>query len=142
VVAAAEAYPTCRFYVEVDGIGQAVFTEASGLQLETEVMEYQEGGVNGYAHRLPGRVKASNLTLKRGMTGSHEFYKWFAEIASGKITCRNLSVVMYDVKGNELARWNLINAYPVKWVGPQLNAREAAAAIETLELAHGEVELR
>lgn len=136
-----EAFPTCRFYVEVDGIAQAVFTEAGGLQMETEVMEYQEGGNNEYVHRLPGRVKASNLTLKRGMTGSHEFYKWLADIASGKITRRNVSVVMFDYAGKQLARWNLMNAYPVKWTGPQLNAREAAAAIETLELTHDSVTL-
>lgn len=141
MVATAEAYPTCRFYVEVDGVAQAVFTEAGGLQMETEVMEYQEGGNNGYVHRLPGRVKASNLTLKRGMTGSHEFYTWLADVGSGKITRRNLSVIMYDVEGNELARWNLINAYPVKWLGPQFNAREASAAVETLELAHDTVNL-
>jgi phage tail-like protein len=136
-----DAFPTCRFYVTMDGVAQAVFTEVSGLQMETEVMEYQEGGNNGYVHRLPGRVKASNLTLKRGMTASHGFYQWIADIASGKITRGNVSVVMFDYAGNKLARWNLINAYPVKWTGPQLNAREAAAAIETLELAHDGVTL-
>lgn len=139
---AIEAHPTCRFYVEVGGIPQCVFTEASGLQIETEVMDYQEGGNNGYVHRLPGRVKSSNLVLKRGMTGGNEFYKWFAEVARGTIKRQNVSVILYDTQGDELARWNLLNAYPVKWVAPQLNAHEAAAAVETLELAHDAIELR
>ena len=136
-----DSYPNCRFYVEIDGMAQAVFTEVSGLQLEMEVMEYQEGGVNDFAHRLPGRTKSGNLTLKRGMTNSNEFFNWYAELAQGKITTKNVSVVMYDVQGNELARWNLIKAYPVKWIGPQFNAHDAAAAVETLELAHERLEL-
>ena len=138
---AVDSHPNCRFYVEIDGMAQAVFTEVSGLQLEMEVMEYQEGGVNDFVHRLPGRTKSSNLTLKRGMTSSNEFFNWYAELAAGKITPKNVSVVMYDVKGNELARWNLIKAYPVKWIGPQFNAHDAAAAVETLELEHERLEL-
>ena len=138
---AVDSHPNCRFYVEIDGMAQAVFTEVSGLQLEMEVMEYQEGGNNDFVHRLPGRTKSSNLTLKRGMTSSNEFFNWYAELAQGKITPKNVSVVMYDVKGAELARWNLIKAYPVKWIGPQFNAHDAAAAVETLELAHERLEL-
>jgi phage tail-like protein len=133
---ASEAYPGCRFYVLFDDKAQGVFTEVSGLQVEMDVMEYQEGGNNGFVYRLPGFTKVSNLTLKRGMTSSNEFYRWLADVSSGRLKRRHVSVVMYDVVGNELMRWNLINAYPVKWVGPQLRAADNTAAIETLELAH------
>ncbi|MBK9710615.1 MAG: phage tail protein [Kouleothrix sp.] len=133
--------PNFRFYVEIDEKKQAVFTEVSGLQIETVVQEYEEGGNNGYVHRLPGRTKVSNLTLKRGITRSNEFFKWQAEIASGKITRRNISLVIYDVKGDVLIRWEFIKAYPVKWIGPQLSADGHAMAIETLELAHDGVKL-
>jgi phage tail-like protein len=131
-----EAHPNCRFYVEISGIPQAVFTEVSGLQAETMIFEYEEGGNNGFVHRLPGLTKVSNLTLKRGLAASHEFFKWYLEIARGKISRRNVTVVMYDAKGEVLARWDLINAYPIKWIGPQLTSANAALAIETLELAH------
>jgi phage tail-like protein len=138
---AVDSYPNCRFYVEIGGMAQAVFTEVSGLQLEMEVMEYQEGGVNDFVHRLPGRTKSGNLTLKRGMTSSNEFFKWYAELAQGKFTAKNISLVMYDVTGAKLAHWNLIKAYPVKWIGPQFSAHDAAVAVETLELAHAGLEL-
>src|SRR6185437_5040021 len=136
-----DSYPNCRFYVEIGGMAQAVFTEVSGLQLEMEVMEYQEGGVNDFVHRLPGRTKSGNLTLKRGMTSSNEFFKWYAELAQGKFTAKNISLVMYDVTGAKLAHWNLIKAYPVKWIGPQFSAHDSAVAVETLELAHAGLEL-
>jgi phage tail-like protein len=136
-----EAYPSCRFYVVFGTEAQGVFTEVSGLQVEMDVMEYQEGGNNDFVHRLPGFTKVSNITLKRGMTKSNEFFKWCAAIASGKFTPRNVSVVMYDVAGNKLMTWNYKNAYPVKWIGPQFRAADATAAIETLELAHEGVTL-
>jgi phage tail-like protein len=133
---AIHAQPNYRFYVMIEGIPKAVFTEASGLQIETEILEYAEGGNNSFVHRLPGRTKFSNLTLKRGMTSTNEFFRWYVQIMHGKNERRNLAVVMYDPKGEEILRWNFINAYPVKWVGPQLSAGGNAIAVETLEIAH------
>lgn len=132
-----EVHPSCRFYIMIDRIPHAVFTELSAMQIETEVMEYAEGGNNRFIHRLPGRTKISNITLKRGMTSSNELFKWYFDIVQGKkIERRNLSIVMYDTAGREIVRWNFINAYPVKWIGPQFTANGTAVAIETMELAH------
>jgi phage tail-like protein len=131
-----DAYANCRFYVEIDGRKEAAFTEVSGLQVEITVTEHEEGGNNGFVYRLPGRAKIGNLTLKRGVTRSNNFLKWNLEIAGGSISRRNVTLLMYDTAGKELMRWNFINAYPVKWVGPQFAADKASPAIETLELAH------
>jgi phage tail-like protein len=70
------------------------------------------------------------------MTNTNRLFKWCLDVARGKVRRHNVTVVMYDVKGTELHRWNFINAYPVKWVGPQLNGGQGAVAIETIELAH------
>ena len=129
-------YPNCRFYVTVNGITAAVFTEVSGLQLETEIFEYAEGGNNQFVHRLPGRMKSGNLTLKRGMTASADFFAWCAEIGTGKVMRRAVTVTLYDAKGQQVTRWKFDDAFPVKWTGPQLAAGAAEMAIETLELAH------
>jgi phage tail-like protein len=135
-------YPSGRFYVLIESMPKAVFTELTGLQIETEVMEYAEGGNNRFVHRLPGRTKVSNITLKRGITSSNELFMWYLDIAHGKqFTPRNLSVVMYDTAGREVVRWHFIRAYPVKWIGPQLTAGGAQAAIETLELAHDGIQI-
>jgi phage tail-like protein len=136
-----EAYSTSRFYVMIDNMAQALFTEVSGLQVETEVMEYAEGGNNGFIHRLPGRTKVSNLTLKSGMTSSNELFKWYMKIARGIIDRRNISLVMYDTQSKEVTRWNFIKAYPVKWVGPSFAVEGERNAVETLELAHGGMQL-
>ncbi|MCA1668257.1 MAG: phage tail protein [Thermomicrobia bacterium] len=136
-----ESFPTARFYIEIDGMNRAVFTEAEGLQIEVDVTEYEEGGNNGFVHRLPGRTRISNLTLKRGLVQSNQLFKWQVEISQGKVTRRNISVVMYDPAGTEMIRWNLIKAYPVRWIGPAFRVSEQVTGIETLELAHAGLEL-
>ncbi len=132
-----EARPNYRFYVIIERIPQAVFTEVSGLQLETVVQDYEEGGNNYFVHRVPGRTKVGNLILKRGMTKTNEFFKWYIDFMTGREKKRqNISLVMYDTSGKELLRWNFFGAYPVKWTGPQFSADGKNIAIETLELAH------
>lgn len=128
-------HAACRFYVEIGKSGaqtvQAVFTEVSGLQIEMQVTEYEEGGTNNFIHKLPGRLKVSNVTLKHGLTRSNDFLSWCLSLER-----RNVSVVMYDVAAKPVMRWNFTDAYPVKWVGPQFTADSTAIAIETVELAH------
>ena len=133
---AVDGVANCRFYVKIDGMSTAVFTEMSGLQVETVVTEYEEGGNNGFVHRLPGRTKVGNLTLKRGIVATNDFFNWYSEILQGNLKYRHVDVVVFDTEGNELAKWSFANAFPVKWVGPQLAADGRNAAVETLELAH------
>jgi phage tail-like protein len=130
-----DASPSCRFYVDI-GNAQALFTEVSGLQMEMEVMSYEEGGRNDFVYQLPGRTKVGNLTLKRGMTTSNDFIKWCMKVAQGTIEPRNVTVLLFDAQGKPFLRWHFAGAFPVKWAGPQLTADGTAAAIETLELAH------
>jgi phage tail-like protein len=129
-------HPSCRFYVEVEGVTHAVFTEVSGLSVEVATEDVEEGGNNGFVHRMPGRCKIGNLVLKRGMTKSNDFLKWNMDVAQGKIEPRNLSLIVYNVDGTEAMRWNFIKTFPVKWTGPQLKADDTGTAIESMELAH------
>jgi phage tail-like protein len=104
--------------------------------MEMAVEDVEEGGNNNFVHRLPGRCKIGNLSLKRGMTNSNEFLHWALDMAQGKINAKNVSVILYNVDGTEFMRWEFKNAFPVKWSGPQLKADDRGSAIETLELAH------
>jgi phage tail-like protein len=132
-------HPACRFYVQVgehSAALQAVFTEVSGLQVEMQVTEYEEGGTNNFVHRLPGRLKVGNVTLKHGMTVSNAFLKWCMKTSIGSLHRQNVTVVMYDVAGQPVVRWHFNNAYPVKWTGPQFTADSTAMAIESVEFTH------
>jgi phage tail-like protein len=129
-------YLSNRFQVEVDGVVEAGFSECTGLVVETEVEERREGGLNRYVHRLPRGSKYVNLVLKRGLTNSEQLWKWHQEVVGGHLTFRAISVVLADSTGEERWRWNLADAYPAKWVGPELKADGSLVAIETLELVH------
>jgi len=131
-----DPYLTSKFSVQIGDIEEASFAECSGLEVETEVFEYQEGGVHEYVHKLPGRSKVSNITLKWGITDSREIWDWYRNVVQGTIERKNVSVVIYDLKQKEVMRWSFRNAYPVKWTGPAFKADENAITIETLELAH------
>jgi phage tail-like protein len=135
-MAGVDVKPSCRFYVEVDSKKEAVFTEVSGLSMEMTLEDIEEGGNNEFVHRMPGRCKVGNLTLKRGMTTSNDFLQWSVKVAQGTIEKKHVSVVLYNVDGTESMRWNFDNAYPVKWSGPQFKADDTAVAVETIELAH------
>ena len=137
-----DPFATFKFGVEVEGIIEAEFTECSGLEIANDVFEYQEGGLNEYSHKFPGRTKLSNITLKRGFATSNELFDWYSEmrddlLADKAVTNRKVTITLYSTANqDELMRWSLNEAFPVKWVGPAFKTGEAAAAIETLEFAH------
>lgn len=131
-----DPYINCRFHVEIEGVQEAFFRECSGLEAETEVLSYEEGGVNDHPHKLPGRTKFPNVSLKRGVTDSGALWEWYLKVVQGKIERKNISIVLYASEGSEVKRWSFERAYPIKWSGPGLSSEENAVAIETLELAH------
>ena len=131
-----DPYLGARFFVEIEGVDQGGFTECTGLQAEVELTDYQEGGNNGYVHKLAGRTKFTNVVLKRGVTDSSDLWDWFQNVSRGQIERKDVSVVLYNSELEEVRRWNLREAFPSKWVGPAFNATTPAVAIETLELAH------
>ena len=131
-----DPYLGAHFFIEIDGVDQGGFTECTGLQAEVEVTDFQEGGNNGFIHKLAGRTKWTNVVLKTGVTDSNDLWEWFQDVSRGDFERKDVSVVLYDSEQNEVRRWNLREAFPSKWVGPAFNADKQAVAIETLELAH------
>ena len=66
-----DPYLGFKFLVEIEGLVVGGFSEVTGLQVETEVETYREGGLNEYVHKLAGPTRyPSNLVLKHGMTES------------------------------------------------------------------------
>ncbi|MBI1277547.1 MAG: phage tail protein [Anaerolineaceae bacterium] len=132
-----DPYAGYNFRVEIKGLIVAGFTEVNGLQVEIEVKEYQEGGLNAYIHKLPGVTRyPSNLILKRGITSDDLLWKWHYDVTQGRIKRSNGSVILFNDAGEEKIRWNFLNAYPIRWIGPQFNANSASVAVETIELVH------
>ena len=92
--------------------------------------------------KLPGQNKRSNLTLKRGYTDDKQIWTWFEDVMTGRTEKirKNISVVQLDMAGQEVMRWNLFNAFPVKYTAPSFNAKGNDLSIETLEVAYERME--
>ena len=131
-----DPYQSFNFLVEIAGLIVGGFSEVSGIQAETEFEEFREGGINDFVHKLPKVTKYPNVTLKRGMTDSPVLWAWHQAVVNGKVVRLPIFVILLDSQGDEAWRWCFIDAYPVKWTGPELKADTGAVAIESLELAH------
>lgn len=135
-----DPYKNFRFLVELDGIVQASFSEATGYGSDIEVVEYREGGDPINVRKLPGKVSYPDITLKRGITDSRELYDWHLAAVSGHIQRKNGSIILQDDTGAEKIRWNFFNAWPSKWHGPDLHATGKEIAIESLTISCERVE--
>ena len=132
---------TQKFSVEIQGLEVAYFSECSGLELNTEVFEYAEGGLNGYTHKLPTRTKVGNITLRRGLVESDTLWTWYSAVLDGTINRKAITINAYyqtaETTSSSKISWTLADALPVKWTGPAFKASENAIAIEALEFACG-----
>lgn len=138
-----------RFRVEVDGIARAGFSLVEGLQRETEVIEYREGGQNETAQKSAGLSSFPNVTLERGQIlqstrgGDDDFYNWAQDVhdvaAGGNALQyrRDLDIVQYNSLNVEVRRWTILNAWPTVFKPfSDLNGLGNENSIERLVLAH------
>lgn len=131
-----DPYGNYNFLIEIDGITRAAFHEVSGFDSTIDVIEHREGGDNISPRKLPGQTKYSNIVLKWGLSIDTDLVTWHQQAVDGDIQRKNGSIVLLDRRGQEVARWNFVNAWPSKWTGASLNAEGNDVSIETLELAH------
>ena len=135
-----DPYKAFNFIVEIDGIARAGFSEVSGLESETTVIEYRVGGERNAVRKLPGLTKYANIVLRRGVTQDAELSNWRKTVEDGQVDRRNGSIILRDDDGNDVVRWNFFNGWISKWQGPALHASKNEVAIETIEIAHERLE--
>lgn len=125
-------------------LGDGAFQECSGLEVEMDVQEYQEGGRNDGTIKRVGRAKYSPIILKRGMfygssgTVNTDLWKWIQSVVAGERPApRYDGVVTVMSSGNNVsATWVFDRGLPLKIRGPELNAKTGEVAIEELHIAH------
>ena len=131
---------TLRFDVTIDGVEIGSFTACEGLTAEYEMVEYMEGGQNGYVHRVPGRTKYSPVKLTRPLDSRSDgksggLAKWFSA-QKDSVTRHTGAIKAVDGRGRKIAQWNLLDVFPTRWTGPSLSIDGNSVPKETLELVH------
>lgn len=130
-----DPYKNFNFLVEIDGIARAAFSEVSGLESETTVVEYRTGSDFG-TRKLPGLTKYANIVLRRGITQDADLWDWRQSVVDGDVQRRNGKILLLDDARTPVVRWTFREGWPCKWQGPALNAKNSEVAIEVLEIAH------
>lgn len=141
-------YSNLNFIVLIDGQEAAAFSEVSGLDSENTPIEYREGAdATNAMRKLPGVEKYSNVTLKRGITGSMTLWNWRKEVRDSTSTVpprKEVTIKLLNEKGDRnkpAMTFRLRNAWPTKITGPSLSAKGNEIAIESVELVHERLDI-
>ena len=141
-------YVQFNFHVNLgDGVTntpQAGFQEVSGIGMEVTITEYRPGN---YAFnnviKTAGLNKATDVTMKRGVIGSLDLYKWLDDVRNGSST--GLRTVTVELKNEDRSQtvqtWRLINARIMKHVSGPFNAKGTDVAMEELTLSYERLEM-
>ncbi|HEV7474745.1 MAG TPA: phage tail protein [Pyrinomonadaceae bacterium] len=126
-------------------LADGAFQECSGLEVEMDVQEYQEGGRNDATIRRVGRAKYSPIILKRGILygdpggrANSALWKWLQGVVSGvrPVERYDGTVEVWSATEVAAATWTFDRGLPMKVRGPELNAKTGEVAIEELHIAH------
>jgi len=124
------------FGLEFDGITIKSITEVSGLKMEQDVVELKQNGPDGkyVIKKLPGRWKAAEVTLTRGLTGDQSFEKWVKDSQFGKMADarKGGAIIVFDYEGQAIKRYKLTNAWPKSLEIGSLKAGDTSVLTEKL----------
>ena len=141
-------YSAFNFLVEL-GTGDssdvvAGFSEVSGLNNEITVAEYRNGNSKlNYVSKIPGIHKSGDITLKRGVIGEENIWKWIKSTRNGAPDVkRNIAIKLMNEDHSEIVvTWLLRGAMPIKWTGPTLTGKGGSdVAMEEIVLAVESIE--
>jgi phage tail-like protein len=129
-----------HFGLDIQGVVTGFFTEVSGLGSETEVVEHKvvSESVQEAVQKIPGRLKWTDITLKRGITAQMDMWIWRKMVEDGDIVGarKNGSIIMYDESLAPIAQWDFVNAWPSKVTGPSLQSDSNAFGVEEMTIVH------
>ena len=128
-------HPYAQFNFLVDfGTGGpgAGFQECSGLGTEITVAEYRaDHDMENHVWKITGQHKTTNLTLKRGVIGTPDFYQWLEDTRDGKPGAfRTVIIRLQNEARTAIVRtWKFARARIIKHVSGPLNAKGTDVAM-------------
>jgi phage tail-like protein len=121
------------------GDGEPVpFQEVSGLDMETQIIEYRAGNSKVFSTvKMPGILKMGNVTLKKGVfVNDNKLFDWISKINMNTIERKQITISLLDESGKPTMVWTLSNALPTKISGTDLKSDGNEVAVESIEIAY------
>ena len=131
--------PKFRFVVDWGDQQQNIaFQEVSGLEAETQVIEYRHSNSPKFSTiKMPGIAKYGDVTMKRGVfVNDNSFWKWYDQIKMNTIKRQAVVIKLLDEKGGTTMKWTLENAWPTKITSTDLKSDGNEVAVDTIVVAH------
>jgi len=142
-----KVWPISKFFFSVDlggGMKNASFQEVSGLDVESQIIEYRHGDSPQWSTiKMPGIVKSGNVTLKKGIfIKDNQFFDWYSTVKMNTVKRVTVTIKLLDQEGGPTMQWILHNAWPTKVTGTDLKSDGNEVAVETIEIAHEKIEIK
>jgi len=141
-----DEYQPSAFYFKVVfsaamGVTDTSFKEVSGISKEIVTEDVEEGGENGFVHKLPKAVTHPRLVMKRGIAPiTSPLVIWCKSIMDGELNVPICSMPIIVYLMNEMQMpirgWAFTNAYPVKWDVESFESMKNEVAIESIEFEY------
>lgn len=130
--------PKFKFSVDWGSQQNIAFQEVSGLDAETQIIEYRDSNSPEYATvKMPGIAKYGNVTMKRGIfTADNLFWDWYSKITMNTIKRETVIIKLLDENNKAQVTWTLHNAWPTKITATDLKSDANEVAIDSIEIAH------
>jgi phage tail-like protein len=131
-----------NYRIEVDGAVPVTgyFTEVSGIGSEHDTIPHKVVDDKGQemVQMIPGRLKWTEVTLKRGITADLSFWDWRQKVVEGDLESAraNCSIIMMDRNYTDVARWDFVNAWPSKITGPSIKSDSNEFGVEEVVIQH------
>ena len=122
----------------------AGFQEISGIGMEVTVAEYRNGNEReNSVRKITGLNKSTDVTMKRGVIGSLNLYKWLDQIRNGdQNALRTITVTLQNEDHTAtVMTWKLLRARMIKYVSGPFNAKGTDVAMEELTIAYERLEV-
>jgi phage tail-like protein len=123
---------------------EAGFQELSNVGMEVDVVTYRNGNAReNSVQKLTGLNKATDVTMKRGVIGSLNLYRWLDAIRNGDQSAyRTVTIQLQNEDHTQVVQtWRLLRARIIKHVSGPFNAKGSDVAMEELTLAYERLEM-
>ncbi|MBT2448961.1 phage tail protein [Streptomyces sp. ISL-43] len=133
------------FGLEIDGVVIKQINEVTGLKMEQDVIELKQNTADGkyVIKKLPGRPKAGEVTLTRGLTADNNFEKWIKDARFGKMSSarKGGAIIVFDYEGQAIKRYTLVNAWPKSLEISSLKAGDTSVLTEKLVITYEQMDV-
>ena len=123
-----------NFRITFSGLAEFDVVAVKGLVSET-VVERKDLQI-----RSKKELKPAHLIVVRRAQNPDILWEWRRNIIAGKDDKRNGQVILLDRDGNETLKYTIFQAWPYKWIWPQLDASDTSPAYEEIHFYAEKIE--